>query len=321
MRLVRNASSPGSAVSRNSLASNDCTPAVTGLVRRDVREQRVDLAERLRRLPGGALAAEEARHLGLQSRRGQRAAAVVPDVRHAPREIGARGFGAGGVGAGHDRRGHVAERPRHDLHHAFAGAQIVEAAPCRSSPGPARARLSRPTRIGFCSRAGSRTVRHPRQRQRDAGGLEAEPRGDVRGASDIARRRRESGSSRCDRESGRRSRRRTSRRSSTGLDRSNVLAGCAPARARPAGRDRRANRCASSSGSIGGVSVRPLSPARMHRRRRRQTAVGPQLDAGPARSPRSSASAARGRGGAGDPAPRAPSAPWPRPPPRPRRAR
>ena len=189
------------------------------------------------------------------------AARCVPDVRHAPRQIRRGRIGAGRVGAGDDRRGGVAERARHDLHRRLRRAAGRRGAPCRSSRGDRRARCARPTRIGLGSRAGSRTLSAIlRERQRDAGRLEPEPRGDVRRAR--ARRRRAATRSPCrgDPGSDRCRRRRTSRRWNTrSSDRTSSAERRprrSPARPRSPGESG-----ASSSGSIGGVSVRELRPA------------------------------------------------------------
>ena len=116
-----NASSAGFACFENSFASNDSMRLAL-----DVARPR----RRARCRPGSpdprrCAPAETRFSSRATSSSDDRAARVVPHVRHAPREIHRRRVGAGGVGAGHDRRRGVAERPRDDLHRAFAG--------CRSS--------------------------------------------------------------------------------------------------------------------------------------------------------------------------------------------
>ena len=159
-----------------------------------------------------------------------------------------------------------------------------------------------PTRIGLGSRAGSRTLSaRLRQRQRDAGRSRVRAaRAMCAAARRIGARGRARSPCRCDRESGRCSRRRASLRSSTGSVRSNASPGPAAPALRPAVRVRRANRARArrdrSAASACG-EFRPerddggASPAARPVRRRRASTRSP-------RRWRSSACAARGRGDA-----------------------
>ncbi len=133
-------------------------------------------------LRAAALQAEEIRRMLLHVVEPERAPGRVPDVRQAPRQVHRGRVGAGRVGAGDDGRRGRSEGARDDLDRPFARSQIVEPrlADLHQLPDEVVVPADK-NGIGLAGRVGD-LARVARQRQRDAGRLEPEPRGDVRGA-------------------------------------------------------------------------------------------------------------------------------------------
>ena len=102
---------------------------------------------------------------------------------HTARRAVRGGFRAGGIPAGDDGGG--CQRPRHHLHGAFARQEVVEARPADLHEAiHEHVRAADENRARFPFRR-SQLVGDARERQRDAGRLEAETRGNVRGAQRV----------------------------------------------------------------------------------------------------------------------------------------